>query len=645
MSNGIGNKGVDYGGNQSQPSTQISESGGTLEDVSADISDVEKVSKENYLESLDKAKELRGGFSGGGNKTPTMYTYDKMVRTQWFGKSKDDEGFDPSPFEEEGLGKGNLGKAASVLTNPNEGKKEKTENKGKLGTPSIFNPFVVFTHPNANKINDFLDLKGEAKLFPKFENQNISSGGKISGTGGRELTIESLLKDFDPEGEPDNVYHPSMPYYASDFLYARWYKKIPLNRLITLRRFPFPTYDNLEFTDNKFKPISQAVTYFGEPTGNDLKELTKMAGQINWEQLEAEVHDVEGNEQGFDQNPFGGGNIGKVASALTNPQGQDLGGFRAQQIQAQKFNNFDYTNKVLGPVNVINQTYVRKRGIGAKTEYAITFEYELRSYNNINPRIAMLDLLCNMLALTFNNAKFWGGANRYFPNSQQFGFPGDQKAFYQGRYGDYMDSVLGQISVGGGSVFNQLGNMISSLLNLDFSALGGVAKKAAFRIMDLKRAKSRPKVIGFHALLTGLPIGEWHMTIGNPYRPIMMIGNLICKGFEFEMSDHLGADDFPSVLKFTVNLEHGRPRDKGDVESMFGMGGGRMYYPPEGLMDITNISTATGRTTQAGLGKPDKKSGGGTTDPTKISGRTNVAPENRAGASPDFARKLIGTNY
>ena len=39
----------------------------------------------------------------------------------------------------------------------------------------------------------------------------------------------------------------------------------------------------------------------------------------------------------------------------------------------------------------------------------------------------------------------------------------------------------------------------------------------------------------------------------------------------------LGADDFPMEVKFEVDLKHGKPRDKGDIENMFNSGRGRIY--------------------------------------------------------------------
>jgi len=38
-----------------------------------------------------------------------------------------------------------------------------------------------------------------------------------------------------------------------------------------------------------------------------------------------------------------------------------------------------------------------------------------------------------------------------------------------------------------------------------------------------------PKISAGGNLLVGEPVGEWHLTVGNPLNPIMVIGNLICQ--------------------------------------------------------------------------------------------------------------------
>ena len=92
--------------------------------------------------------------------------------------------------------------------------------------------------------------------------------------------------------------------------------------------------------------------------------------------------------------------------------------------------------------------------------------------------------------------------------------------------------------------------------------------------------KSMPNFLSIRSMLSGEPVGEWHLTIGNPLNPIAVIGNLILEESTMEWGDTLGADDFPTEVKFTLKLKPGKPRDKGDIESIFNNGYGRMSYAP-----------------------------------------------------------------
>lgn len=487
-------------------------------------------------------------------------------------------------------------------------------------TRSIFNRYALFRYPGCLETNDFFDQAsvGGSKAFPKFFGNTGNTlkfdvdgekGEDTTGTGGRYPTIESLITDFNDKDKPRT------PYNALDFMYCKWYKLIPLNRIITLRRYPFPVGHNLGklSIDDKdtvgkdsngkdyviegikvAKPIAQAVTYYGEGTGNSLSEFTKITGYINWETIEAKVWDVEGGtaERGIENTPghdlldSTGKNAMKVISQLANPGKQDVGGFKDDAVQAAKYNTFDFTHKALGPVNVVHKTNVRKEGVGATMEFNLVFEYQIKSYNNVNPRIAMIDLVCNLMALSFYNAQFWGGANRYFPGYKQFGMMGNEKLFNSGDYGAYAKSFIKDFSAGLGKFADGFMSVINGLLSGDMSSLKGVAKAVGSNFMDMQRYKSRPPVLGFHSLLSGSPVGEWHLTVGNPYRPILTIGNLICKGFDLQfIDDQLTVDDFPSGIKYTIKLETGRPMDKGDIESIMAFGQGRLYNPPKGFLD------------------------------------------------------------
>lgn len=439
---------------------------------------------------------------------------------------------------------------------------------GARGTKSIFNDYSVFRYQlAAGDFNRLYDRPGNI-LAPNIQYKNPSAANII------QWALENSA-----EGSPFGA----TPYSYADFLYCKYYGKIPNNYLITLRRYPVPMLDNLKTPkDRTIPPIAQAVTWMGEETGNKLSEILKFTCGLNWKEVEAKVQEVSGNEKGFESSPFAsvpGGSILAGVQGFLNPR-EYSGQAQAESDAAKNLYGSEgpYANKVYGPVNVVNKTMARDQGLHFDHEISLNFHYSLRSIGDINPKMAMLDLMSNMLTLTYNNAKFWGGAIRYFPQHPNVPFFGDQNAFYSGDVGGYINSVMGE--------FSKLGNTFmdtfSKLMQDPLSALKELAMGGGKFIMGKIAQKDRPQILAMNSLLTGAPMGEWHLVIGNPMNPIAMIGNLICTDLEIEPGDTLGADDFFTEIKFTIKLKHGKPRDKGDIESMFNLGNGRLYY---GLKD------------------------------------------------------------
>ena len=87
----------------------------------------------------------------------------------------------------------------------------------------------------------------------------------------------------------------------------------------------------------------------------------------------------------------------------------------------------------------------------------------------------------------------------------------------------------------------------------------------------------RPQSYALDSLLTGGNTGVWHLTIGNPLKPIITIGNLEVTNTEIQHLGPLGIDDFPTELKVTISFKHARPRDAVDIEKMY-MFGDRSIY-------------------------------------------------------------------
>lgn len=511
----------------------------------------------------------------------------------------------------------------------------------KQGTPSLFNPYALVVFPSASGTafsgggsltNKIIDGGGDGAGAARYAGNLFSPSGVLAAGAKATPTISMLVSDEDLAKKT--------PYYYSDFLYCKYIGEIPLNQLITLRRYPAPTFDNLAVpgsrdapppteasnaNDDKdkaktpgdsgpdeFKPIAQAVTWYGEHTGNKLSDLLNFTVTMNWKAVDAEVNTASGNEQGSEDSPAPG--IAKVLGILT---GNVNSPFASANAQYDPYNNGPLAHRVYGPVNVISKTYKRERGLDFKNSMTLTFEYSLKSIGNINPKAAMLDLMSNMLALTYNNAGFWGGANRYFPNKPNYPFLGGKdgmNAWYRGDPVGFAKAVGAQVS----KAFDTISKTLASLAEDPIGTLKKIATGAA-KLGMVEMGKGRaPSIVAMKSLLTGEPVGEWHMVLGNPYDPILAVGNLICTESKFQFNDIIGADNFPTEMKVTITVEHGRPRDAGDIQSMFNRGQGRIYYPPKDTKDYLNNSSATRNSTNdTSWGKSKKGGSGGGVDKDK----------------------------
>lgn len=440
-------------------------------------------------------------------------------------------------------------------------------------------------------IQNWLQVKGQVERG--WENTNESPTIEVPLLSDKMTSLD----DAALEPTPDNLCHPAswkgkeqFIYKWSDFLYSTWFNKIPNNYMVTLRRFPNPIMDNgaifgQSTSGNFVKPVAKAVTWLGEETGNTLSEILGLSWKMNWKDIDAQVNEIEGNElgAGADGSPFGGmaSFLGRMNNVATGKGFSAASGWDEQRAKFDPYKDGAYANRVYGPVNVISKTKARDRGVESEHTMTLKFHYNLKSIGGINPKAAALDILANFLVLTYTQADFWGGANRYFPNKPQYPFPGGKKGFetwYSGDFEGFLDSMKTQLSQTVGNLANVLQDLFTNPAGALKSLLGGAAKTW----MAEKQSKSRPAILAFKALLTGDPVGEWHVVVGNPFNPIAMFGNMIVTSAKVIFGERLGLDDFPTTMEFEVTLEHGRPRDRGDIESLFNRGEGRLYYAPFG---------------------------------------------------------------
>lgn len=433
-------------------------------------------------------------------------------------------------------------------------------------------------------------------------------------------TTANIIEAFNTIGRA------GLSYSWSDFLYAKYHRKIPNNYMITVRRFAFPQIDNLfdpakyDHKSEKVVEIDQpelarAVTWMGEAIGNPLENFLSWSNKFNWQEIESEVQVLNSNSQGVAGSTILGiGQTGlglgaAVGSIATIGQGQTTAGGLAMTESL----GFDpvketYPNYTEGPQNVIKKVFIQDAGLEFQQEFEVKFHYNLQAHGKINPKMAYLDILANMLVMTYNNAPFWGGAARW-TGSGKFGSPlGDHSKLAAGDLGGFLKSVMSEGGNMLGNIFGDgaggvsLNSILGGMANIGGDMLGGW-------LSSNLNSPQAPQVAA--AFLSGDPTGKWHITIGNPLNPIVMMGNMILDDTNFRLHGPLGRDDFPTELEVIMKFKHGRPRDKSDIETMFNAGRGRLYYAPEDAEDILNAEGLEPKLQTGYITNPDdkKKSG------------------------------------
>lgn len=435
----------------------------------------------------------------------------------------------------------------------------------------------------------------------------------------------------------------SAKYRYADFMYCKDLGKVANNHLITLRKFAHPIGDNIfELTSPKYRnggtydfypemDVGRLVTWFGTDD-NKLNDILKFNYNASWKPLNSKIQEVDtrsdssdrgiigflGNTINPDYNNYAGG--GWHGNSLWSKFGSTLNPGISQGIgdNNEILRNYD-NNKVYTPKNTVQDTHTYEGKLTLQHEFTINFCYKLRAYENINPRSALLDLLGNILEVTYRRGKFWGGSRKWIgPPQNKAAFNkvnafvdnawdklgGFMSAMASGTidFGDIMASISSALSEGVASVFNNAKGYASKIMSGQSNIIQSMAQglsmlnqKTHFSHAlkgQLKAALGRPALYAIDSLLSGDDVGLWHVTIGNPKAPIAGIGNLILTNATVEFSGPLGIDDFPTDIKVSVTLKPGRSRDITEISRAFTGGKGSIYYPTAGhkLADFYNIA-------------------------------------------------------
>lgn len=513
------------------------------------------------------------------------------------------------------------------------GKWYKTYNfKGDL-TPSLFNPYHALPVYGIMENVPLMD----GTFLSKHDKAEIA---KLDDCSIRELVnLSSVRKSILGNAR----------YRYADFMYCKDLGKISNNHMITLRKFAIPVGDNIfrssvaktagEGKDDPMSSIGDVgrmITWF-DTDDNKLSDIMSYEYEASWKKLDAKIQQLDSQEDdegrgiagkiinnlspGYNLQSAHGINSGGLLGQLMNSMGIGANSHEYQHNDVALGRNYD-NNKVYTPRDTIQDTHIYEGKLTFKHEFTLNFSYKLRAYDNINPKSAFLDLLGNILTVTYRKGTFWGGKSEVLgakPNKagwQKYNnvlkglsdAGGDLWKNIFHLEGANTDGLLGALSQFGSSLLDivkgagmDIGGAASSAMQTakDFlsgnitsdEVMGKVktsvqagAQKAAdlnlgqVMMGSIKNKLGRPALYAFDSLLTGAKVGLWHVTIGNPKNPIATFGNLIMTNAKITHSGPLGFDDFPTDLHVSVTLKHAMSRDATEISKMYTKGQNGIYF-------------------------------------------------------------------
>lgn len=497
-----------------------------------------------------------------------------------------------------------------------------------------------------------------------------------------EPTIENLIKGSMSEtGVLGNA-----RYRLVDFIYCKDLGKVSNNHLITLRKFSSPIGDHIykwssrrghgSVTMQTTHDLGRLIAWFGTDD-NKLEDICKYEVKMGWKEIKSEIQEINSKEDSDSRGPLGmmvnsfnpaynnfqagafGGPGNNLLSSLASKSRwfQKLTGGEKGNDNMEMLRMSSDAHKVWEPKNTVRDTHLYTGELTLSQDITLTFSYKMRAYDNINPKSAFLDLIGNILEVTYQRGYYWAGEARIIgpPQNKQ----GWQMAnniidhawdkmggfFSAMKSGDWsFSNIMGNLSQWLGEAWTRVksalgpefGEFSQELLNGGIDFVKGAAQAGEGMIQKvvgtmtgnenlkqngenntqeggqkvekgaqdigkgiggagdyinnktgisqglkglLQNSMGRPAMYAMNTLIDGQPCGFWHLTVGNPFNPIMCIGNLRMTNASITHTGPLGVDDFPTEIKVVCSLAPGRSRDSTEISRYYTKGLGAIYMP------------------------------------------------------------------
>lgn len=382
--------------------------------------------------------------------------------------------------------------------------------------------------------------------------------------------------------------HPMMKLTYADFAYLKNLGVYPNNRLIIARRFAAPVNDDLiNNTESQMAPLSTLISWVP-----DNEEFFEVSYNENWTDAETSIKNLL-NEASENRDLLAGDNAGKALGTylMSGAMAIPLPGW-AEGLQYEVFKELGLTSRQATDLPFGNPNLIRKakrretagkddafEGMSAKISVKMIIEYEQKFISGVDPTGVYYDIIANALSFGTSDSKFMfneealGADNKFSIFLNQLG-SGDNGL------------VLKALTTFANALGNALSNVASAIVDAltnTFSAAKDAAKsateegkgavsaaasaaevvaKSLFGLLSKVIAgvvsKYKVRIVGILDALTGSPSTPWHVTIGNPKRPIFSSGDMLTDDIKLTFGKLLAYNDLPSSIKIELTLTNAR---------------------------------------------------------------------------------------
>jgi hypothetical protein len=411
---------------------------------------------------------------------------------------------------------------------------------------------------------------------------------------------------------------------VADFAYLKDIGVYPNNRLIVARRFTKPIGNDLSSVH--MTPISTLISWI-----KNEEDFLEISFGEHWVPAAGSFETIFNNiGKDLTLSADNASGMSKLGSAMAGGAGALplpglTEGFQTLLFQALGLQDVN-TNKdfllAQGDPSLIKEAMQRKTidkgeaGSGLKCDFKIkmSVEYEQKYINGVDPTLVYYDIITNVLNFATSNPRFmWSnsfnnGTKTILQDIINGNLDGLRKAM-----SDMIEKIVLTAKDFAKQVSDKLADAKSNQDKIK-SFLGSSFKNTVGAIFG----KYKIALTGVINALTGSPSTPWHVTIGNPKKPLFASGDLYMDEVSVKLGPVLSWNDLPSSIKIDFTLKNARNLGADEIFERFQATGVRTYQrpidfyaSPGAVKDDQNSSqtTSNGTAVVAPLAPPPLKSG------------------------------------